>query len=61
MPAIVVTVNKDGSTMVSVNGVAGPSCQELTMAIEAALGAPAACELTPEFYQTAQEQAEVRQ
>ena len=54
MPEIVVTVGKDGSTVVSVNGVAGPGCKDLSRAIETALGvASEACDLTSEYYQEA--------
>ncbi len=50
MPEIVIQVQKDGDTQISVNGVSGPGCQDLTNAIEAALGQVQSRECTVEYY-----------
>lgn len=51
MQEIVVTVSKDGSTKISVNGVSGPGCQKLSESIEKSLGKTVTTELTSEYYQ----------
>lgn len=38
MPEILVTIRPDGSTKIDVQGACGPSCADLTRAIEQALG-----------------------
>jgi hypothetical protein len=50
-PTIIVTIGPAGEVTVSVRGAAGPSCQELTRSLEAALGATAEDIRTPEYYQ----------
>ena len=49
-PTILVTIDPTGETTVSVQGAAGPSCQDLTRALEAALGATTKDARTPEYY-----------
>ena len=49
-PTILVTIGPTGETTVSVQGGAGPSCQDLTRALEAALGATTHDTPTPEYY-----------
>lgn len=58
MPEILITIAKDGTPTVEVQGVAGPGCRDLSMAIENALGAPQSCELTSEYYQAARSAAQ---
>jgi hypothetical protein len=50
---ILVTIGPTGETTVSVQGVAGPSCQDLTRALEAALGATTHDAPTSEYYRQA--------
>ena len=52
-PTILVTIGPTGETTVSVQGGAGPSCQDLTRALEAALGATTHDAPTPEYYRQA--------
>jgi hypothetical protein len=52
-PTILVTINPTGETTVSVQGAAGPSCQDLTRALEAALGTTTHDAPTPEYYRQA--------
>jgi hypothetical protein len=49
-PTILVTIGPTGETTVSVQGTAGPSCQELTRPLEAALGTTTRDTPTPEYY-----------
>lgn len=51
MPEIIVDIAKNGETKVSVNGVAGPGCRDLSLSIENAIGAGQACQITPEYYE----------
>jgi len=50
-PTILVTIGPTGETTVAVQGAAGPSCQDLTRALEAALGTTTQDTPTPEYYQ----------
>ena len=52
-PTILVTIGPTGETTVSVQGAAGPSCQDLTRALEAALGTTTRDAPTPEYYRQA--------
>ena len=52
-PTILVTIGPTGETTVSVQGGAGPSCQDLTRALEAALGTTTRDTPTPEYYRQA--------
>jgi hypothetical protein len=52
-PTIFVTIGPTGETTVSVQGGTGPSCQDLTRALEAALGATTHDTRTPEYYRHA--------
>lgn len=51
MAEIIVTVNKTGAVSVSVNGVAGPTCKDVSALIEKALGSTRKIELTSEYYE----------
>lgn len=52
---IIVTVGKDGTTVVAVQGVAGQGCRQLTAALEAALGTVTEQQLTMDYYLEVQE------
>ena len=52
-PTILVTIGPTGETTVSVQGAAGPSCQDLTRALEAALGTTTHDAPMPEYYRQA--------
>ena len=52
-PTILETIGPTGETTVSVQGTAGPSCQDLTRALEAALGATTHDTRTAEYYRPA--------
>lgn len=49
-PVIEIVVSPSGETTVKVSGCAGPSCADLTKAIEQALGRVTADSKTPEYY-----------
>jgi hypothetical protein len=49
-PLIEVTVAPDGGVTVTVSGCAGPSCADLTKAMEQALGQVTRDRKTPEYY-----------
>ena len=49
MAKIIVRVKDDGSIEVAVEGVAGPSCSDLTRAVEKALGKTTSDKRTAEF------------
>lgn len=61
MPEIIVKVNKQGETSVSVNGVAGPGCRDLSASIEKAVGKETGVEYTSEYYQEQSQNNEVQQ
>ena len=48
---IIITITKTGESTVSVNGVAGPGCREVSAGIEKALGQTVKTEFTTEYYQ----------
>ena len=54
MAEVIITVSKEGNTSVSVNGVSGQSCKDLSASIEKALGKTTATQLTSDYYQEAQ-------
>jgi hypothetical protein len=54
MPEIIVKVSKDGQTTVSVNGISGAGCRDLSASIEKAIGKTTATDLTSEYYQESQ-------
>jgi hypothetical protein len=49
-PTILVTIDPTGETTVSVQGGTGPSCQDLTRGLEAALGVTRNDVRTSEYY-----------
>jgi hypothetical protein len=51
---IIITITKTGESTVSVNGVAGPGCKELSASIEKALGQTVKTEFTTEYHQEAE-------
>lgn len=58
---VVVKVAADGKVTVSVQGLAGASCTDVTRAVEAALGEKTDEKRTPEFFQRADNAATLRQ
>jgi hypothetical protein len=50
-PDILVSISPNGEVEVTVNGVCGPACADLTKAIEQALGSVKADRKTPEYFQ----------
>lgn len=52
MQTITITIDAEGATEVKVDGVAGPSCKELTKQIEHALGTTTGSKKTEEFYRS---------
>lgn len=59
---IEVTIDKNGEVSVRVIGVKGESCLELTRDLEEAIGGQVQSrELTPEAYESSQEQTSIRQ
>jgi hypothetical protein len=59
---IEVFIGKDGQVRIEVRGVKGTSCLDLTKDLEAALGGEVESrEMTPEAYETIQEQVQDRQ
>ena len=55
-PVVTVTIDADGSTVVSVAGAPGPSCRTVTAAVERALGQTAETRPTAEASQPAGQQ-----
>lgn len=53
MPQIIVDIEADGTTKVEAAGVVGSSCQQLTRAIEEALGQTTSDVKKPEFHRAA--------
>lgn len=59
---IEVFIGRDGQVRIEVRGVKGTSCLDLTKDLEAALGGQVESrEMTPEAYETVQEQVQDRQ
>jgi hypothetical protein len=58
---IVLTIAPDGSMQLSVAGICGPQCQDLTDPIEKALGVVTSSVPTDEFYQKLQVEKEINQ
>ncbi len=52
MEELKVTIDEEGNVKVTVFGVAGPRCLEITKKMEALLGGELSREFTSEFYQT---------
>jgi hypothetical protein len=61
MQSIIIDIDVDGNTKVSVKGVKGSSCKDLTKKIEAALGKVTRDDKTPEFHQQVAASARVQQ
>ncbi len=51
---IIVTITPDGHATVTVKGVGGPSCEQLTAELEHALGVVREKQHTAEYYQAQQ-------
>ena len=58
---ITIIVKPSGQTIVETKGFAGASCQDASKFIELALGRRSGARLTPEFFQTAETEAQRRQ
>jgi predicted ThiF/HesA family dinucleotide-utilizing enzyme len=62
MAEIIVTINQHGATTISVNGVSGPGCMQISAAIERAVGKEIDQEFTSDYYQETQsDEAQVNQ
>ena len=61
MHQIKVRVGLDGKIEVSVNGLAGSSCKDVTKALEKALGSTSADKATAEMHAAAQTQVHLSQ
>ena len=53
MSKIIITIEDGGATEIKVEGCAGPSCANLTAAIEKALGSTVADVKTPDYHRAA--------
>lgn len=51
MKEIVIRISKDGKVKISVSGVKGGGCKDITKSIENALGISESSEPTSEFYE----------
>ena len=58
---ITIIVKPSGETTVETKGFAGASCQDASRFLELALGHRSGDRLTPEFYQTAETEAQNQQ
>ncbi len=56
MAEVIITVTQNGETTVSVNGVSGPGCRDLSASLEKALGLEEQTEYTAEYYQESDHQ-----
>ena len=54
MQRVIVTIDKDGTPTVTVNGVKGSSCEALTADLERALGSTTTHERTSEYLEVSQ-------
>lgn len=54
MPTINIEVSETGETTVAVQGCPGPTCKQLTAAIERAIGSTTSDRTTPEMVQPTQ-------
>lgn len=54
--SIQITISPSGGTKIETSGYTGSACQDATRALEAALGAKTAEQLTSEFYTETPEQ-----
>ena len=54
MERIIVQISKQGGVKVKVDGCSGPSCSDLTKALENALGKTTGDEKTSEYYEEQQ-------
>lgn len=53
MPVVKVTIDKNGTTKIDVEGYSGPDCTKLTQSLEDALGVVERKEFKPEYYDEA--------
>lgn len=58
MKEVIVNINKQGNSTVSVNGVKGSECKDLTRVLEAELGAVSETKPTSEMYETEHERVD---
>lgn len=58
---VIIDIDAQGNTTVSVKGVKGASCTDLTKQIERALGKTASDKKTPEYHEQVAARREVRQ
>ncbi len=60
-PIVEILVDPQGNTRVQTRGIAGSSCRAASRYVEEALGRCTAERLTPEFYQLAATEQQLRQ
>lgn len=53
MKTVTISISAEGETTIAVKGVTGPSCLDLTRAIEQAIGRPVSDEPTSDMYRPA--------
>lgn len=52
MQKMKIVIDKNGKTVIHVEGVAGASCKDFTRVIENAIGVVQQCDLTDDYYKT---------
>lgn len=57
-PTIEVMIDEDGQATITVRGVVGKQCEELTEDLEAELGTKTSRHRTPDYYRQAQSQSQ---
>ena len=60
-PEVIIEIDVEGNPKISVNGCAGPSCADLTRAIEKALGSVTKDTKTREFHETTKDRVSSKQ
>ncbi len=61
MKTIEIVVSPSGQTQIETKGFIGGECREASRLIEQALGQPTSEQLTPEFYQQAEQRVQAQE